>query len=175
MVFRISPQLLRLEEREDYIGVCDCAYSEWLADPTDREKLLTAIMELWLVIDWYEPFHEWFCGYDLNLNISRLQQAAEAALADYSDDCEGMAVLGYCIAVQPFWFIGTSAGKELDSVIALGNKLRKEAVARKPEDPLISALAGVDPSPEQLIRLLDIWDRAWIRDYFFAVLIRQET
>ena len=151
-------------------GVCECAWSEWLADRADRGKLLTAVLELWLVITWYVPDYDEFRGFDLNLNLSRLQQAAEAGLDRFRDDPEAMALLGWCMSVQPFWFIGTSAGKAPDPVAAAGRELLRKARTEMPTDPVIAAL-NRDPADAAKVReTLQSWDSGWIRDYFGSVL-----
>ena len=173
MVLHFDPVAIELENSNQWIEAADYLYEQWRREPKSKNGILCAGAEIWyLICYWDHPFIN--RKIDLGLYMRRLKEITEAGDQYFPHDPDYLALFGYLMHVQPFWFV-LERGDDVDEIQNRGLEMVKEASVLAPDDPDISAIhMNVQDHYERRSKQLCQWGGGAVNDYFKAVLNAKE-
>ena len=171
MILRYPKKAIQMEQNEQWGKAAEYLYDVWRINRSDINNLLTAGLEQWYYMTIYEPSTPFMDISEVDLCMRRLSEIMRFWTEHTPSEAACLALFGYCMKVQPFWFCLDSKKVDIDMIRAKGIGMIEEAHALFPDDDVISAIAN-DSSIDftGFMHELNQWDNSAIQQYFLSVL-----
>lgn len=175
-----SPEIIKAEEAYNMAEATEIAYTQWKAQPMDRNLLLCAGTELWYsqVQSDYYIFDPSVIFGDETLRLERLMKVTRWMFRYFANDAVCNAYFGYLIKVMPYFF--NDFGGDADGWREKGRNMMKKAYRLDPENLLAKVMyyEALDDFPRFEAACTELWKRetpeSWgksaVQEYFFSIL-----
>lgn len=175
-----SPEIIKAEEAYNMAEATEIAYTQWKAQPMDRNLLLCAGTELWYsqVQSDYYIFDPSVIFGDETLRLERLMEVTRWMFQYFENDAVCNAYFGYMIEVMPYFFI--DYGRDYDGWQEKGRNMMKKAYRLDPENLFVKAMYydARDDTPHYRAACAELWKQetpeSWgtsaVQEYFFSIL-----
>ena len=175
-----APEIIKAEDAYNLKEATEIAYTQWKAQPMDRNLLLCAGTELW--------YTEVVCGDfeygppivygDETLRLERLMEVTRWMFQYFENDAVCNAYFGYMIEVMPYFF--SDYGGDYDGWREKGRNMMKKAYRLEPENLFVKAMyyEALEDTPHYRAACAELWKRetpeSWgtsaVQTYFFSIL-----
>lgn len=129
-LLHFASEIIKAEDMSNPGQATEIAYTQWKAQPMDRNLLLCAGTELWFAQIWqdyeisFRPDSSIVFG-DQTLRLERLMEVTRWMFQYFENDAVCNAYFGYMIEVMPYFFI--DYGRDYDGWQEKGRNMMKKA------------------------------------------------